>query len=763
MGRTSLLWPQPPLQILSKFTMKKLSLSLITLVCYAVVWAQERHQGKFEQLGTELPTPNEYRNASGAPGHKYWQQQADYQIKVEVNDEEQSVKGSERITYYNNSPEPLGYLWLQLDQNVRAEGSDTPQIEQSRIRDSLAARMFQNYVMYEDNFDGGFQMSNVKDDNGEPLDYVVNKTMMKINLPTPLKPGKSFSFHLDWSYKINDRMVDNGRSGYEYFPEDDNYLYTVAQFYPRMARYDDTNGWQNKQFLGQGEFALTFGNYEVEITVPEDHIVAATGELQNPEAVLTAEQMRRLKKAREEFVKPVMIVTENEARKNEKSKASGQKTWKFKANKVRDFAFASSRKFIWDAMAVDINGKRPMAMSFYPKEGNPLWEKESTLAVKNTLIGYSRRTFDYPYPVAISVHAASIGMEYPMICFNFGRPDKNGKYTDSKKWGMIGVIIHEVGHNFFPMIVNSDERQWTWMDEGLNTFLENLTIEEFYPDMPLKFGTPQTIVSYMGGNKDFIRPIMTNSEQVVQFGYNAYGKPSAALYVLRNSVMGPQLFDAALKEYAQRWKFKSPEPADFFRTMEDASAVDLDWFWKGWFYTTDHVDMSVDYVKWYKLQPEDAVVEKQVQAEQGTLEGEETAEEEGKQWPETHQPLTVTDTDDRYYGEFMNRQEDDAIRKQYEGKNLYEVGFKNEGGLVMPLIVEFTYTDGSTELRKIPAEIWRKNENTVSKVFVTDKEAVSIQLDPNNELADVDMEDNVYPRQEEKSKFEQFKEKTSGE
>jgi hypothetical protein len=749
--------------------MKQISVTLFALLAFCTAWAQEGYQGKFEQLGTTLPTPNEYRNASGAPGYKYWQQQADYDIKVALNDDNQSVEGSERITYYNHSPEPLTYLWLQLDQNMRAQDSSTPKIEQSQVRDSLAARVFQKYVMYENDFDGGFKIGSVKDENGKPLEYLINKTMMKVNLPQPLNPGENFSFHVDWSYNINDRMQDGGRSGYEYFPEDDNYLYTIAQFYPRMAKYDDVSGWQNKQFLGQGEFALTFGNYQVEITVPEDHVVAATGELQNPKAVLSPEQIRRLEQAKNEFEKPVLIVTEAEARENEKTKANGSKTWVFKADNVRDFAFATSRKFIWDAMAVKINDKRPMAMSFYPKEGNPLWEKESTLAVKNTLVGYSKRTFDYPYPVAISVHAASIGMEYPMICFNFGRPNPDGTYTDSKKWGMIGVIIHEVGHNFFPMIVNSDERQWTWMDEGLNTFLENLTSEEFYPDMPLKFGTPQTIVTYMGGDKNFIRPIMTNSEQILQFGYNAYGKPSAALYVLRNSVMGPELFDAAFKEYAQRWKFKSPTPADFFRSMEDASAVDLDWFWKGWFYTTDHVDMTVDNVKWYKMQPEEAEVEKTVKAKKGTLKkeearaGSEEATADAKQWPESYESLTVTDTDPRYYGEFMNRQDDEAIRRQYEGKNIYEVSFKNEGGLVMPIILELTYADGSSEVQKIPAEIWRKNENTATKVFATDKEVVSIKLDPDNELADVDLSDNVFPRAEEKTKFEQFKQKKASE
>jgi len=722
------------------------------------------YQGKFEQLDPELPTPNEYRSASGAPGYKYWQQQADYQIKVELNDENQSITGSETITYYNNSPDPLSYLWLQLDQNMRAANSATPQIETSRVRDSLNARLFQSRVMHDDDFDGGFDIKSVKDAQGKSLQYIINQTMMKVLLPEPLKPNEQLSFSVDWSYDINDRMMDRGRSGYEYFPEDDNYVYTIAQFFPRMAVYDDLNGWQNKQFLGQGEFALTFGDYDVEITVPDDHVVAATGTIKNEKEVLSAQQRQRMEKARQTFDQPMRIVTEEEARENEQTKSTGKKTWKYSADNVRDFAFATSRKFIWDAMAVKLENNQPLAMSYYPKEGNPLWEKESTLAVKNTLESYSKRTFDYPYPVAISVHAASIGMEYPMICFNFGRPEPDGSYSDSKKWGMIAVIIHEVGHNFFPMIVNTDERQWTWMDEGINTFLENLTAQEYYPTMPVRFGVPETIGEYMSGNKDFIRPIMTNSEQIMQFGYNAYAKPSAALYVLRNTIMGPELFDAAFKEYAQRWKFKQPGPADFFRTMEDASAVDLDWFWRGWFYSTDYVDVAVEDVKWYRVANPEAEVEQTVSADQDAINSANSSESENtKNWPEAPQEITVTDTDDRYFGEFRNRTSDDDIRRKYGEKNLYEVTFNNEGGLVTPLLVEFTYADGTTETDYIPAEVWRKNEQQVTKVFAKDKEAVKITLDPNRGTADADVADNVFPRKEERSRFEQFRNGTTRE
>ena len=744
-------------------------LAIVLLGLAYTSFAQGKYEGKFEQLGTTLPTPNEYRTASGAPGHAYWQQKADYHIAVELNDEKQMITGAEQITYFNNSPNSLSYLWVQLDQNMRAPDSNTPLVESSDMKDSLPAKLFDANVMnesyYTSNYEGGFHIEAVKDLNGNDLQYVINQTMMKVNLPQPIPPNSSYAFNIDWYYYINDRMMDGGRSGYEYFPEDDNYLYTIAQFYPRMAVYDDVNGWQNKQFLGRGEFALEFGDYQVEITVPADHIVGASGVLHNPKEVLTETQQARFKQAQTTTDRPVFIVTEEEAIEKEKTKANGKKTWVFIAENVRDFAFASSRKFIWDAMAVQLENNVPLAMSFYPKEGNPLWEEHSTMAVKNTLINYSEHTFDYPYPVAISVHTASIGMEYPMICFNYGRPNPDGSYSESKKWGMIGVIIHEVGHNFFPMIVNSDERQWTWMDEGLNSFLQALTEQKYYPSKPLRRGPPSTMIDYMKLGPEQSRPIMTNSEQILHFGDNAYGKPATALWVLRHTVMGPELFDAAFKEYSQRWAFKRPMPADFFRTMEDASAVDLDWFWKGWFYTTDHVDVSVDNVKWYRLKNTEQDPERNITASKRNMS---ETEENGnstdqKEMPSTYEEVTVLDTDERFYTEFMNRLDDDAIRKKYEDKNLYEVTFKNKGGLVTPLIIEFTYADGSKKVDKIPAEIWRRNENEVKKVFASEKEVVNIRLDPYQETADVNKQDNFFPRKETGTRFEQFRQKRTQE
>ena len=552
---------------------------------------------KFKQLYEELPDPNAYRTASGAPGPEYWQQKADYNIKVRLDDGTQRIYGEETITYTNNSPDPLNYLWLQLDQNVRAEDSDSYLVRTGSLPERVSTQALGRFI---NPFDGGFKIDHIKH-NGVDLPHTVVKTMMRVDMPATLMPGQTFSFDIKYWYNINDRMQIGGRSGYEYFEKDDNYLYTIAQFFPRMCVYNDVDGWQNKQFLGSGEFTLPFGDYHVEITVPEDHLVAATGTLSNAKKILSAEHYKKFESAKSAFEQPVIIATQAEAETREQIKATKEKTWIFDATNVRDFAFASSRKFIWDAMAVKLgNGTTTMAMSMYPKEGNPLWEKYSTKVVAHTVKWYSHFTVDYPYPVAWSISAAQIGMEYPMICFNYGRCEEDGTYSRRTKYGMIGVIIHEVGHNWFPMIINSDERQWTWMDEGLNTFVQYLTEQQFEPNYPSRRGPAHKITNYMGGDKENISPIMTNSESILQFGANAYAKPATALNILRETVMGREIFDMAFKEYAERWAFKHPTPADFFRTMEDASAVDLDWFWRGWFYTTDNTDMAIKNVRYLK-------------------------------------------------------------------------------------------------------------------------------------------------------------------
>jgi Peptidase family M1 domain len=743
--------------------MKKIICLLCVLAsAQAFAQQQEDYKGKFEQLGETLPTPNSYRSSSGAPGPNYWQQRADYVIQAEVHDDNQTLTGTETITYYNNSPETLQYLWLQLDQNLYAKESLTTKSSNNSVRDSVQAKFFASTANAID-YEGGYKIKSVTDAaTHKDLEHLINYTMMRVDLSQPLKSGEKFTFSVEWSFNINDRMQVSGRGGMEFFPEDGNYSYTLAQWFPRMCVFDDYEGWQNKQFLGGGEFALTFGNYRVRITVPSDHIIGATGWLQNPKEVLTKEQIDRFEKAKKTFDQPVFIVTEEEARKKEKERSAKKSTWEFYAENVRDFAFATSRKFIWDAMAVRAGSKTPLAQSLYPKEGNPLWSKESTKAIKNTLEVYSSRTVDYPYPTAFSVHSASQGMEYPMICFNYGRPGKDGKYTDRLMDNMVSVVVHEVGHNFFPMIVNSDERQWTWMDEGLNTFLEKETKRERYPLLDLVHGTPKGIVPFMKGDKNIMRPIMASSDnQARSFGPNGYTKPSAALTLLRETVMGPELFDQAFKEYAQRWAFKHPNPADFFRTMEDASAVDLDWFWKGWFYTTDNVDLTVDDVKWYRVKTATVDPEnKNVKVKQADLAAKEP-KDKLSDFSKGPQEFTLINTADKFYGEFNNKVDDNAIREKLENKNLYEVTLKNTGGLVSPVVIEWTYKDGSKEIERIPAEIWRLNEKEVKKIFIKEKEVVSIVIDPNLETADINVADNVFPKKPVESKFDQIKKNTN--
>ena len=748
---------------------KKYSIALVALFSFGVITAQNTNESKFKQLGQELPTPNVYRTASGAPGPQYYQQKADYNISVELDDDNQKITGSERVTYTNNSPDPLNYLWLQLDQNKRAVDSDTRKISKGTIPKNPTPRNIER-LFYD--FDGGFKIETVTNTSGKDLPYTINNTMMRIDLDKPLLKGQKVSFDIKWWYNINDRMKIGGRSGLEYFEEEDNYLYTIAQFFPRMAVYNDVEGWQNKQFLGGGEFAVPFGDYTVNITVPSDHIVGSTGKLQNASSVLTSEQRKRWADAQKSYETPVMIVTPEEALEAEKAKSTDKKTWTFKATNVRDFAFASSRKFIWDAMAVDINGKNIMAVSYYPKEGNPLWEKYSTRVVAHTIKSYSKYTIDYPYHKAISVHANRIGMEYPQICFNGGRPEADGTYSSATKHGMISVIIHEVGHNFFPMIINSDERQWTWMDEGLNTFVQYLAQQEWDIDYPSRRGPAYKIVDYMKGDKTRITPIMTNSESIIQFGNNAYGKPATALNILRETVMGRELFDFAFKEYCERWAFKHPTPADLFRTMEDASAVDLDWYWRGWFFTTDHVDVSLNGVKEFDVKlPSPDVISKTKEAKKEAYKRHIGYQRNKDIQTVVKSDSTMKDFYNSYNPDKPTKQQEEVYAKTEEsltlkqkeilnsGKFAYEAEFENIGGLIMPLILEVTFEDESTEVLRIPAEVWIKSETKFSKVMIFDKKAVKIELDPFYEMADTDRDNNFWPAAKQESRFEGYQQR----
>ena len=744
------------------------------------------HGNKFEALGTIIPTPNEQRTASGAPGNKYWQQSCDYDIKCELDEKNLKIIGSETVTYYNNSPDALSYLWLQLDENQHSTVNNANYQTSSTLISNINIATIEK--IKEAKTDNGFgdKITLLTDANGKNLKYTINKTMMRIDLPSKLLPGQRFTFKCNWSYKIPDRIADFSRGGYEYFPEDGNHLFTIAQWFPRLCVYSDFKGWQNNQFTGSAEFALTFGNYNVSITVPADHVVMATGECSNYASVLSAAQLARWEKA-QVAKEPVEVVTLAEATAAEKNKSTAKKTWKFSAKNVRDFAWGSSRKFIWDAMPVYIEGKRVMCMSGYPKEAYKLYKTYSTKVVAHTIKTYSKFTIPYPYPVAQSIEAAN-GMEYPMICFNYGRTEKDGTYSESTKNGMIGVITHEVGHNFFPMIINSDEREWTWMDEGLNTFVEYLTEELFDNKFPSRRGPAYSIIDYMKLPKDQLEPIMTNGENLIQMGPNAYSKPSTGLNILRETIVGRELFDFAFKEYCKRWAFKHPTPSDLFRTINDATGENLDWFWRGWFYGIENCDIAIDSVKHAVFSDttiasgaggrrnfggrNNGVAKPQINS----------FEDISKIRNKNDKSITfLTDTDTTlrdFYWKYdrgiiaydssvkmtmespMAQMEKltDEEKAKYANTHLYEVTFNNKGGLVMPIIVEFTYENGTTETEKIPAQIWRKNENKVIKVFMTNKRATSIKLDPMRETADVDEKNNTWPRMnDEPSKFSIFK------
>jgi hypothetical protein len=768
--------------------MKKLLSFGIMCLTVLTVMAQDirnnpgsNHGNKFEQLGTILPTPNEYRTASGAPGTKYWQQRADYDIKATLDEKNLMLHGAETITYFNNSPDVLTYIWLQLDENEHSTTKNAGYPDGSSLGRGMSPAMIDNLEEAKTDNGLGVNILKITDLLGAKLKYTVNKTMMRVELPTALKPGQKFAFKVDWNYKITDRLTVAGRGGFEFFPEDGNHLFTMAQWYPRLAVYSDFQGWQHHQFTGRGEFALTFGNYKVAITVPSDHVVMATGACQNYAAVLSPAQMARWNKA-QTSAEPVEVVTLEEAKNAEKTKATTQKTWVFNAENVRDFAFGSSRKFIWDALAANVEGKKVMCMSAYGKEAYGLYRPFSSKAVAHTIKTYSKFTIPYPYPVAQSIEASN-GMEYPMICFNYGRTEKDGSYTQAAKNGMLGVIIHEVGHNFFPMIINSDERQWSWMDEGLNTYVEYLTEELYDNKFPSRRGPAFAIADYMKLPKDQLEPIMTNSENIIQFGPNAYAKPATGLNILRETIMGRELFDYSFKEYSRRWAFKHPTPADLFRTIEDASAEDLDWFWRGWFYSIDPVDIAIDTVKHAVYDATIAVPAARTMGPRGLSKPEVNSFEDISKIRNRNDKSIVflTDVDqslrDFYWRYDRGLEPYDSVTKQpamampaaegltdaekakYASANLYEVSFINKGGLVMPIILEFTFEDGTKETQRLPAQIWRKNENKVTKVFLTSKKAVSIQLDPMRETADIDESNNKWPNVAAPSKFALFKSK----
>ena len=761
---------------MNRFCQSILCLLLLTATtqsafAQSVVNSKYGQTDKFRQLDEVLPTPNTIRTASGAPGHEYWQQKVDYEIDVTLDDQRQRIAGRETITYYNNSPDTLKYLWLQLDANRFHPESNGNRHQTSTIGDKLTFDRMAA-TLYAQKFKGGCRVQQVTSAlSGKKLSHTVVGTHMRLDLPEPLEPNSEFRFTVSWKYNIPDANLVRARAGFEFFKDDSNYIYEIAQWFPRLCAYSDTTAWQHKEFLGRGEFALEFGDYVVRLTVPADHIVGATGALLNPDEVLTQAQRDRLTEARTSDA-PVFVVTPEEAKANEAKGSEETRTWIYSAKQVRDFAFASSRKFIWDAWGHDVSGNTVMAMSLYPNEGEPLWSKYSTHAIVHTLDVYSKYSFPYPYPVAYSVNGPVYGMEYPMICFNGPRPEKDGTYSARTKYRLISVIIHEVGHNYFPMIVNSDERQWTWMDEGINTFLQYLAEVEWEDKYPARRGEPKDIAKYMSSHNQV--PIMTNSESILQFGNNAYGKPATALNILRESILGRDLFDFAFREYSRRWMFKHPNPADLFRTMEDASGTDLDWFWRGWFYTTDHVDIAVTNVRRFKVddgnpQKNSRRKKKERDDKPPTLAQQHNADLQTRvdRYPDlsdfynTFDELGFTKDEKKTFKDLVSKLDPRDKKLLRNGDNFYLIDLENRGGLVMPVVLRLTHTDDTTEEIRLPAEVWVRNSKKVSRLIVSQGEIASVELDPHLESADTNRSNNHYPPKIGKSRFQLYKDKKS--
>lgn len=697
-------------------------------------------QDYFKPLDSEIPEPNLYRSADGQPGPSYFQQKVDYAIEVELNDEERSISGQELITYYNNSPNTLDFLWLQLDQNIHSEEGVKELIQNQAISDPLEEKDLKKVVKKP--FDSDFKIVWVKGKNGERLNYHVNNTLMRVTPEEAIPPNGKYEFRVSWSYVINDVNKVGGRSGYEVL-DDGNAIFAIAQFYPRMALYNDLLGWELRQYLGQAEFGLEFGDFDVSITLPGGYLVGATGIHVNKEEMFSPLTIQKIDEALKSN-KPVEIISKEEAIARGKMKIQEKKTWNFRAEKVRDFAFASSRKFIWEAKGVEIGDKRILAQAMFPPEADPLWNDLVVDVAAHTLVHHSKHTFDYPYPSALAIHINHGGMEYPMICFNGRRPDKNGEYSEYIKNRLIGLIIHEVGHNFFPMIVNSNERQWTWMDEGINSFLEYLAEKEWDPEFPSRRGPPKTVKKYMGMDPQSVSTVMTPAELVRNKGLNGYWKPSAAFNILREVVLGKDEFDFALKTYAERWKFKHPSPGDFFRTMNNASGTDLNWFWRGWFFTKDHVDISIDSVTWLKVENNKPYMGEYVVPDIGISEEASMTD---------LYTFRITEGKDaiEYYRTYMKETWDIKAEKDF---HIYQLHFQNLGGIPMPILFRINYADGTTEDMKFPAEVWRKDNREFVKAIIRSKEVKGFIIDPEEKSADLLIRNNYWPRNPaEKSSF----------
>jgi hypothetical protein len=615
----------------------------------------------------DLPAPNAQREGSGAPGPGYWQQQVDYSIDATVEPETRLVSGKGRVTYHNNSPDALDYLWLHLEQNsFRDDGlasAVSPRGPDGKRRGGS----------------DGYTISAVKGVDGAELKFTPMDLVARLDLPAPLPPGGTFSWDMEWSFKIPDGVYR--RFGLEKVEQ--GKIVEVAQWFPCVAVYDDVYGWNTLPYIGSGEFYTNFGDYDVRISVPREDLVVATGVLQNPTEVWTAEQQARWEKAKSS-TETVMIRSADEVGKAETRPAGdGPLTWHFKASKVRTFAFAASDAFILDAASLDGTPDSTLCVSAYPKEATPNWT-HSTQMLRTAMGGFNERWSKFPWPVMTNVNGPERGMEYPQIIFCGSRRDERSLY---------GVTAHELGHNWFPMVVNTDERRHGWMDEGFNTFIDYYSAWDWFsePDQDAinrrGSGNPSSGGTLMRSTQ--VLPIDTPPDRLTG-GLNgalSYGKTAQGLVLLRESILGPERFDAAFRTYIRRWSFKSPQPSDFFRSMDDAAGMDLAWFWREWFQETDVLDQAIGSVV---------------------------------------QPLAAWHKDT---GEWT----------WTPGKVVVE----NRGDMVMPLVFRVTFEGGEQRTVTLPVDIWN-NTNRWTEPIPASAKITSVVIDPETAFPDMDRTNNTW-------------------
>jgi len=603
-----------------------------------------------------------YRSASGKPGHAYWQNRADYTIKVSLDDQKDLVSGQVTLSYTNNSPDELNYLWFQLDQNLFHEDSRGQAIlplEQSR------------YGSPNSDFKGGYNLSSIQLADGRKATYEIIDSRMRVELPTPLAAGGStVSLKIDYSYTIPEFGAD--RTGI--LPSKNGKVYTVAQWYPRLCVYDDILGWNTEPYTGPGEFYLEYGDFNIEITAPANHIVVAGGELLNPEEVWTSQQLERYKQASKSD-KTVVIRSAQEVTAANSRPNKTQLTWKFKLNQARDFAWASSSAFILDGAKINNpSGKTALALSAYPVEssGANAWDR-STEFTKSSIEYYSKKWFEYPYPVAVNVASNVGGMEYPGISFCGHK---------AKAAGLWGVTDHEFGHNWFPMIVGSNERLHGWMDEGFNSFINELSTEVFNKgEFRKNIGNRNSMAAAF--SNPTLEPIMSTPQNMRErnIGILVYYKPAVGLRLLRDEIIGAERFDRAFRTYIANWAYKHPTPDDFFRTIENETGENLAWFWRGWFKNNWALDQAITNVTYDKLDPKNGAI------------------------------ITV--------------------------ENLQK--------MPMPVVVEATTESGQKIRKKLPVEIWQRNKTWSFKLKTTEK-LVKVVLDPDQVYPDINPTNNTWQK-----------------